>query len=64
MEQAPQGSGYSRIQEFGQYPWVHNVTLRDDLVHGQELDLMMFVGPFKLSLCFDSVNITKKSVFI
>ncbi|RMC03228.1 hypothetical protein DUI87_20422 [Hirundo rustica rustica] len=52
LEQALQGSGHSkpdRVQEaFARYSQAHGVTLGDDLVQGQELDLMTLVGPFQV----------------
>lgn len=46
-----------RVQEaFGQCSRAHGVTLWDGLVQGQELDLVILVGSFQLSLFCGSVK--------
>lgn len=45
------------MTRISQYSQTHGETIRDCPVQGQELNLMIFVGPLKLSMFCDSVNI-------
>lgn len=60
LEQASQGSGHSTKPEFKKHldsALSHRVGLLGCPVQGQELDLMILMGPLQLSVLYDSVKV-------
>lgn len=60
LEQAPHVTGHSSKPDraqgaFRQYSWAPAVTCGDGPLQGQELDLMILVGPLQLSIFCNSV---------
>lgn len=60
LEQAPQGSGHSTKPEFKKH-WdsalSHRVGLLGCPVQDQELDSMILMDPFQLSMLYDSIKV-------